>query len=170
MHIPPPGPQRMRCNSLIFGWALILVGLLLFPIGGFLLMAGGVALLAYAHKLKRLHGGTGVTPAPSSLAPRPRSAPGTGPAPRRPVSASAPKGRLSRARRRRLPSGRRGGSPRSSDWAARQKRFRRTPIGCDALSSGLELSRSAQPASRMWIPGTRMSGASTGQASPAPST
>lgn len=63
MHIPPPGPQRMRCNSLIFGWALILVGLLLFPIGGFLLMAGGVALLAYAHKLKRLHGGTGVTPA-----------------------------------------------------------------------------------------------------------
>ena len=54
MHIPPPGPQRMRCNSLIFGWTLILVGLLLFPIGGFLLMAGGVALLAYAHKLKRL--------------------------------------------------------------------------------------------------------------------
>lgn len=53
MHIPPPGPQRMRCNSLIFGWTLILVGLLLFPIGGFLLMAGGVALLAYAHKLKR---------------------------------------------------------------------------------------------------------------------
>ena len=41
MHIPPPGPQRMRCNSLIFGWTLILVGLLLFPIGGFLLMAGG---------------------------------------------------------------------------------------------------------------------------------
>lgn len=54
MHIPPPGPQRMRCNSIIFGWTLILVGLLLFPIGGFLLMAGGVTLLAYAHKLKRV--------------------------------------------------------------------------------------------------------------------
>ena len=53
MHIPPPGPQRMRCNSIIFGWTLILVGLLLFPIGGFLLMAGGIALLAYAHKLKQ---------------------------------------------------------------------------------------------------------------------
>ena len=50
MHIPPPGPQRMRCNSLIFGWTLILVGLLLFPIGGLLLMAGGVALLAYAQQ------------------------------------------------------------------------------------------------------------------------
>jgi len=54
MHIPPPGPQRMRCNSLIFGWTLILVGLLLFPVGGFLLMAGGVGLLVYAHKLKWL--------------------------------------------------------------------------------------------------------------------
>ncbi|WP_315298222.1 hypothetical protein [uncultured Actinomyces sp.] len=53
MHIPPPGPQRMRCNSLIYGWTLIAVGLLLFPIGGFLLMAGGIALLAYAHKLKQ---------------------------------------------------------------------------------------------------------------------
>ena len=63
MRIPPPGPQRMRCNSLIFGWTLILVGLLLFPIGGFLLMAGGVALLAYAHKLKRLPSDTEATPA-----------------------------------------------------------------------------------------------------------
>lgn len=63
MHIPPPGPQRMRCNSIIFGWTLILVGLLLFPIGGFLLMAGGVALLAYAHKLKRLPSDTEATPA-----------------------------------------------------------------------------------------------------------
>lgn len=53
MHIPPPGPQRMRCNSLIYGWTLIAVGPLLFPIGGFLLTAGGIALLAYAHKLKQ---------------------------------------------------------------------------------------------------------------------
>lgn len=36
----------MRCNSLIYGWTLIAVGLLLFPIGGFLLMGGGVALIA----------------------------------------------------------------------------------------------------------------------------
>ena len=43
----------MRCNSLIYGWTLIAVGPLLFPIGGFLLMAGGIALLAYAHKLKQ---------------------------------------------------------------------------------------------------------------------
>ena len=52
MHIPP-GPQRMRCNSLIFGWTLILVGLLLFPIGGFLLALPAWVIEAWQRWIRR---------------------------------------------------------------------------------------------------------------------
>lgn len=75
--IPPPGPQRERYNSLIFGWTLIVVGLLVFPIGGFLLMAGGIAMLVHARKLKNVASGAGrtqslpaPTPAPDRAVPR----------------------------------------------------------------------------------------------------